>query len=109
MRNSDNQPILVLVIATSLITAIAGGVFGVWAKYDVLPSTLDNSYTETRCSVQSSEITSSSERCSCYEEGLSCSYEYPCVVIKVKTDMLGESLVLYKDLTSYTFSQKVSI
>jgi len=109
MSSSDNHPLILLVIATSLVTAISGGVFGIWAKYDVLPSTLDNAYSQTNCSVQSSEITSSSEHCSCHEDGLSCTYKYPCIVIKVATATSRQTLQLYKDLTSYTFSKKVSI
>lgn len=109
MSSTDNHPLVLLVIATCLVTAISGGVFGMWAKYDVLPSTLDNTYSQTSCSVLTSEITSTDERCSCHEDGLSCSYKYPCIVIKVITNTSMKMLQLYKDLTSYTFSKKVSI
>lgn len=112
MNGPENHPIVLLVVASIIVSCIGAGIFSVWATYDVIPSSLDNRFFKTSCHVQNTEeISKDEEKCSCFDEGLLCSDTYPCLVIKVKVtaNRKSKELTLYKDLTSYTFSSKVKL
>ncbi|XP_031569254.1 uncharacterized protein LOC116303792 [Actinia tenebrosa] len=111
MHGPENHPIILLVVASIIVSCIGAGIFSVWATYDVIPSSLDNRFFKTSCNVNSTvEISKEEEKCSCFDEGLLCSDTYPCLVIKVlvKANRKSKKLILYKDLTSHTFSSKCS-
>lgn len=108
MNGPEHHPIVLLVVASIIVSCIGAGIFSVWATYDVIPSSLDNRFVKTHCFVlNTTEISKDKEKCACFDEGLLCSDTFPCLEIKVKVG--SKELILYKDLTSYTFSSKVTL
>ncbi|XP_048586488.1 uncharacterized protein LOC116614455 [Nematostella vectensis] len=110
MEIHSRHPIIPLVVGALLVTSIGAGIFGVWAVFDVIPSTVDNGFVETKCFVLSSKVTGEVS-CPCSDDGLTCSDVYPCVEIMVNISSTGsetKNFQLYRDMRGKTFTDKCS-